>query len=35
MADTKFDVPIWHKTNLTVEEAADYCGIGSERLWEM
>ena len=21
MADTKFDVPIWHKTNLTVEEA--------------
>jgi len=24
MADTKFDVPIWHKTNLTVEEAAAY-----------
>ena len=32
MADTKFDVPIWHKTNLTVEEAAAYSGIGSQKL---
>ena len=23
MADTKFDVPIWHKTNLTDEEPSD------------
>ena len=35
MADTKFDVPIWHKTNLAVEEAAAYCGIGSRKLREM
>ena len=35
MADTKFDVPIWHKTNLTVEEAAAYSGIGSQKLREM
>lgn len=34
MADTKFDVPIWHKTNLTVEEAAAYSGIGSQKLRE-
>ena len=41
MADTekiirkKYDVPIWHKTNLTVEEAAAYSGIGSQKLREM
>ena len=35
MADTKFDVPIWHKTNLTVEEAEAYTGIGSQKLMEM
>ena len=35
MADTKFDVPIWHKTNLTVEEAAAYSGIVSQKLREM
>lgn len=28
----KYDVPIWHKTNLTLEEAAEYSGIGRERL---
>ena len=32
MADTKFDVPIWHKTNLTVEEAAAYSGVGVNKL---
>ena len=35
MADTKYNVPIWHKTNLTVEEAAAYCGVGSKKLREM
>lgn len=35
MADTKFDVPIWHKTNLTVEEAAAYSGVGVNKLREM
>lgn len=34
MADTKFDVPIWHKTNLTVEEAAAYSGVGVKKLRE-
>ena len=32
---TKFDVPIWHKTNLTVEEAAAYSGVGVKKLREM
>lgn len=35
MADTKYYVPVWHKTNLTVEEAAAYCGVGSKKLREM
>lgn len=35
MADTKFDVQIWHKTNLTVEEAAAYSGVGVNKLREM
>ena len=35
MADTKFDVPIWNKTNLTVEEAAAYSGVGVNKLREM
>ena len=34
MADTekiirkKYDVPIWHKSNLTIDEAVEYSGIG-------
>ena len=28
-------VPIWEKTNLTVEEAADYFGIGTNKLRAM
>lgn len=28
----KYDVPIWHKTNLTIDEAVEYSGIGRERL---
>ena len=26
------EVPIWEKTNFTLEEAAAYCGIGVNRL---
>ena len=35
MADTKFDVPIWHKTNLTVEEAEEYTAISTEKIMKM
>lgn len=41
MADTdkavgkKYDVPIWHKANLTIDEAVEYSGIGRERLRKM
>ena len=28
-------IPIWKKSNLTVEEAAAYCGIGSRKLREI
>lgn len=31
----KFDIPVWHKTNLTIEEAAAYSGIGMKKLYEM
>ena len=30
----KFEVPIWEKSNLTLEEAAAYSGIGSNKLRE-
>lgn len=29
------DVPIWEKVNLTIEEAARYSGIGTNRLREL
>ena len=29
------DVPIWEKTNLTVEEAAAYSGIGRNKIREL
>lgn len=28
----KYYVPIWHKTNLTVEEAEAYSGVGKTKL---
>ena len=28
----KIDIPIWKKSNLTPEEAAEYSGIGINRL---
>ncbi len=31
----KIEVPIWHKTNLTIEEAAKYTSIGIAKLYEM
>lgn len=31
----KFQVPIWHKTNLSIEEAAAYSGISRDKLYEM
>lgn len=32
---TKCEVPIWEKSNLTLEEAAAYCGIGITKLREL
>lgn len=31
----KASVPIWHKANLTVKEAAEYSGIGETSIREM
>lgn len=31
----KHEVPIWEKTNLTLEEAAAYSGIGINKLREI
>ena len=33
--NVRFDVPIWHKLNLSIEEAAKYSGIGRAKLYEM
>lgn len=30
-----FEVPIWEKTNLTVEEAAAYSGIGVNKIKDL
>ena len=32
---SKFDSPVWHKLNLTIEEAAAYSNIGIHRLYEL
>ena len=31
----KYEVPLWHKANLSIEEAAAYTGIGRAKLYEM
>ena len=31
----KFQVPIWEKCNLTIEEAAEYSGIGRNKLRQL
>lgn len=28
----KYEVPIWEKSNLTIDEAAAYSGVGGKRL---
>ena len=28
----RFEIPIWHKATLTIEEAVAYSGIGRDRL---
>lgn len=31
----RYEVPIWEKSNLTLEEAAAYCGVGTTKLREI
>lgn len=31
----KYDVPLWEKANLTLEEAASYYNVGMNKLREM
>lgn len=31
----RYEVPIWEKMNLTVDEAVAYSGIGRDKLYEM
>lgn len=31
----KIQVPLWHKMNLSIDEAASYSGIGRDKLYEM
>ena len=33
--DMKLEIPIWEKSNLTIDEAAAYSGIGQNKLREM
>lgn len=35
MSNTIKEVPIWEKSNLTIEEAAAYTGIGINKIREM
>lgn len=35
MVDTKQEVPIWLKLNLTIEEAAAYSGLGEKKIREL
>ncbi len=35
MTDTRCTVPIWKKTNLTIDEAAAYSGVGVKKLRRM
>ena len=30
-----YNVPLWHKTNLSIEEASIYSNIGTGKLYEM
>lgn len=31
----KYEVPLWHKSNLSIDEAVLYTGIGRDKLYEM
>ena len=31
----KCEVPLWHKSNLSIEEATAYTGISRDKLYEM
>lgn len=31
----KIEVPVWEKSNLTIDEAAEYSGIGRHKLREL
>lgn len=31
----KLEIPIWEKSNLTLDEASAYCGIGVSKLREL
>lgn len=33
--NVRFDVPIWHKLNLSIEEVVKYSGIGRAKVYEM
>lgn len=33
--EMRFDVPIWKKCNLTIDEAAAYTGVGTKKLREI
>lgn len=33
--EKKIQVPVWYKTNLSIEEAAAYSGISRDKLYEM
>lgn len=33
--NSKYYIPLWHKSNLSIEEAAAYTGIGIGKLYEM
>ena len=31
----KYEVPLWHKSTLSIEEATAYTGISRDKLYEM
>ena len=35
MTQVKYEVPLWEKANLTLEEAAAYFGIGINKIRDM
>ncbi len=35
LMDSKDNVPLWHKPNLSIEEASIYSNIGTGKLYEM